>query len=242
MKPGPYRIAVRRLGAAGELLNEPLERSIEHKAVELEMRHLFRCVPTDQLKDVEIVRFLTDILGRVPPQALVDRLLEAQRGARLSEQDFIALERKQNGRCALCGVVLARRVRPQVDHIVAVALRGMSDISNYQILCQKCNSGKGSSLHWVMAAPFFYVCIGVVSNKMRYAVLARDESACTWPGCNETASTSALEAVERVPVSKGGRLVFDNLRTLCESHESEVRERWLSEARLRLRSMRAGFP
>jgi 5-methylcytosine-specific restriction endonuclease McrA len=43
------------------------------------------------------------------------------------------------GRCAHCGST----ERLQVDHIVAVAKGGKTEMGNLQILCGRCNSSKG---------------------------------------------------------------------------------------------------
>ena len=62
-----------------------------------------------------------------------------------------------NGLCTYCGCILVifkaylsnsffeeRRVA-HIDHIKPLAKGGLDDVSNYQILCDKCNLSKGVS-------------------------------------------------------------------------------------------------
>ena len=59
---------------------------------------------------------------------------------------------------------------------------------------------------------------GRVTNKMRFAVYARDHHRC----CKCGRSTGDLEVDHIFPISKGGKSTFDNLQTLC--HNCNVRK------------------
>jgi 5-methylcytosine-specific restriction endonuclease McrA len=60
-----------------------------------------------------------------------------------SIQDVREIKKAQRNRCAYCAVSLAR-VRPHVDHIIAIASGGSNDRRNIQILCETCNTSKGA--------------------------------------------------------------------------------------------------
>jgi 5-methylcytosine-specific restriction endonuclease McrA len=60
-----------------------------------------------------------------------------------SASDVMEITRAQKNRCAYCAVSLAR-VRPHVDHIIAIARGGSNDRRNIQILCETCNTSKGA--------------------------------------------------------------------------------------------------
>lgn len=60
-------------------------------------------------------------------------------------EEWEALKRKQDYRCAMCG----RRepeIKLTIDHIVPVSAKGSNAISNIQALCLPCNLKKGDSL------------------------------------------------------------------------------------------------
>ena len=58
---------------------------------------------------------------------------------------------------------------------------------------------------------------GKVTNKMRFAILARDHHRCRICG-----STRNLEIDHIIPIAKGGKTKFDNLQTLC--HKCNVKK------------------
>ncbi|PSM32390.1 HNH endonuclease [Haliangium sp. UPWRP_2] len=226
-----------RIRAHCDELNLEMEEALAEKADELEIRAFLRCLPHSDLKSAQLHSFLEESLGKAPPQELMERVLREARGPSLDNDEYLKLEQTQRGRCALCGDLLVPSVRPQVDHIVPVALGGKSHASNYQLLCQQCNLGKSKLVGWVMGAPFFdegYSC------KLKYCVLTRYRGCCTAEDCYQSARTTKIEVLTIVPVQRGGRIIFDNLRTLCFEHASEQKRAWLSEATMRLRGMAAG--
>lgn len=214
-----------------------LEDALAEKAAELEIRAFLRCIPHSDLKSAQLHFFLEELLGKAPTPELMERVLREGRGPSLDDDEYLRLEQTQRGRCALCGELLVPSVRPQVDHIVPVALGGKSNSSNYQLLCQQCNLGKSKLIGWVMGAPFFdegYSC------KLKYCVLTRYRGCCTAPDCLHSAKTTKIEVLTIVPVQRGGRIIFDNLRTLCFEHAAVQKRAWLGEATTRLRSIASG--
>lgn len=57
-----------------------------------------------------------------------------------------ALFHREQGRCTLCGEDLSRLIymdaKPEIDHIVPLALGGTNDTTNFQLLCATCNADK----------------------------------------------------------------------------------------------------
>lgn len=226
-----------RIRAHCAALGLGLEDALSEKAAELEIRAFLRCIPHSDLKDAQLRAFLIELLGRVPSDELIERVLRENRGPALDDDEYLRLEQDQQGRCALCGEILVPSVRPQVDHIIPVALGGKSLFSNYQLLCQQCNLGKSKLVGWVMGAPFFdegYSC------KLKYCVLTRYHGRCTEAECPHSARTTKIEVITIVPVQRGGRVIFDNLRTLCCDHAAAQKRAWLEEATTRLRGIASG--
>ena len=56
---------------------------------------------------------------------------------------------------------------------------------------------------------------GKVSNKMRFAIYARDGYRCRY--CGATEKQDDLEIDHIIPIAKGGKTTFDNLQTLCHN-------------------------
>jgi 5-methylcytosine-specific restriction endonuclease McrA len=131
--------------------------------------------------------------------------------------------------CQYCG-----RKRPnklQVDHKVPESLGGGTVFDNLWILCGECNLGKGGrysddplnrQTHSAQATTY---AAGrppgrnhrrghenKISTSLRVDVLKRDEHSCQ--KCGE----SAPKVVLHVDCIVGGKITFDNLRTLCEKH------------------------
>jgi hypothetical protein len=54
---------------------------------------------------------------------------------------------KRDGyRCQLCGATANDGAKLEIDHIVPVAKGGTNDLSNLQVLCRDCNSGKSDNM------------------------------------------------------------------------------------------------
>ena len=49
---------------------------------------------------------------------------------------------RDNYRCQICGATVDDGAKLHVDHILPVSKGGTNDITNLQILCEKCNLGK----------------------------------------------------------------------------------------------------
>jgi hypothetical protein len=201
-----------------------LAQAIDQKAAEVFFRRLYLCIPDLRLKGHQLEQYLRDILHDTPSEELMEWIQrDGRRRRRLSDDEYLELERRQNARCAVCGIPLVSGVRPRVDHILPISLRGLDDLSNFQLLCHLCNAGKGGYPHWIAAAPFFHVCKGGPDLRVRYCVLSRDESCCTQDTCDETARSSELRTVMVIGIEKGGRVLFDNLRTVCVYHFDQIR-------------------
>lgn len=70
-----------------------------------------------------------------------------------SSDDVAVILRRQNYRCAECGVSVRKRSDRHVDHIMPLSLGGTNASSNLQILCVTCNCSKGAKhpLDWAKA-------------------------------------------------------------------------------------------
>lgn len=191
--------------------------ALEEKAVELEHRLLLRCIPNDRLVDREVPEFLRLVLGREPSLELIELVCRKRRGPRLPDGEIHELQRQQNWRCAICGLYLNTQAQLQVDHIMPVALSGLSETDNYQLLCRECNQGKRALPSWYIAQPYLSE-KEEPSMQLRYCVLARAKGRCQQHGCEATSLDSDLHPAQVIPVARGGRWIFDNLRVLCKSH------------------------
>lgn len=215
-----------------------IQQALEEKRREILVRSFLRCIPNGSLKVTSVRGFLAEVLGRDPDPELIDRVQVHDRGPRLDEDEYLFIEQRQQLRCRLCGTILDREAGPHVDHIIPVSLGGRSEITNYQILCQECNLGKKDLTGWIMGAPFLLAFDDRVSAKLRYCVLTRFEATCSWPSCDEDSSSSRLDVVAIVPPQNGGRLIFDNLRTLCSHHSDVTKKQWRDDMEARLRRAR----
>lgn len=209
---------------ACECLGLSLEEALHQKAQEIRLRNFLRCIPNGRVKEADVEDFLRRVLGCDPPENLRSRITISARGPRLSEGEVVDLEERQRGRCALCGVILDKGVEPQIDHIVPVALGGRSESENYQILCRRCNVGKGKLLSWLMAAPYFLDRADELSAQLRFCVLAAHHGRCGVPACESSARECPIEIVPIVDVAHGGRWIFDNLTAMCLEHADERRQ------------------
>jgi 5-methylcytosine-specific restriction endonuclease McrA len=206
---------INELRSASSDLNLTLEEALAEKTDELRHRAFFRLIPDSRLTDRQIPDFLRHVTGKIPNDELIESVTVVRRAVRLTADEVLGLEAKQNFRCAVCGAVLLRIAEPAVDHIRPLALGGKNEIVNYQLLCRTCNAGKGKLPAWTVGVPYLTTRL---SARLRYCVLARYGSRCQVADCSATARTSLLEVRPIVPGSQGGRLVFDNLFVLCERH------------------------
>lgn len=211
--------------AAAVALGTSAEAAVREKISELRLRHLYRCFPNDRVKPAGLTAFLYEVLGTEPSAELLASVLRHPRAGRLTEEERIELERRQHNRCAVCGCFLNAAARPHLDHLIPVAFGGPSDHANYQLLCAKCNQGKGAALDWIMASPFFIDGGSSVTPRLRFCVLARAGGQCERTDCDATTRSSELVVLPRVPFPRGGRYVFDNLMVACEAHAREVQQR-----------------
>jgi 5-methylcytosine-specific restriction endonuclease McrA len=224
------------LQAAAAELDVTIEEALAEKAEELRQRAFFRLIPDSRLTDKQVPGFLELVTGHPPSEELIESVTVVRRGVRLSREEVMDLEFKQNYRCAICGTTLSKAVGPAVDHIQPLAMGGKNELANYQLLCRLCNSGKGKLPAWMVGVPFL---TNRISARLRYCVLVRYDSSCQVDGCSSTSRTSPLEVRLRIPASQGGRVVFDNLLALCEKHarkrDASARRRSLDSLRLRRR-------
>ena len=202
-------------------LDMDLIQALSEKEQEICQRAFLRLIPNPALRDAQMLLYLRLLLGTEPDQGLLERLSIGLRRPRLTPEELMSLEERQYDRCALCGTYLSKNIKPQVDHILPVALGGTNEPANLQLLCQICNLGKSSLVGWQPGAPFLQVGI---TPRVRYCVLARASAKCQVLGCLKSSHTSVLEVVPRIPESAGGRLILDNLMVMCRTHR-EHRDR-----------------
>lgn len=195
-----------------------LEDALTQKLDELLQRWHLLLRPSSRLRPPEVVEYLRQATGSDPSPQLIELVRETGRGPRLSDGDVMTLEQRQNFRCALCGVPLGVIAQPHVDHVVPVARGGNSELDNLQLLCRRCNLGKSDLVGWVLDVP--YLREGL-TDRMRYCVLARDRSTCQVTGCARKSPSTELRVVPRISEAQGGRLIFDNLHTMCAHHAGE---------------------
>ncbi|WP_180721274.1 HNH endonuclease [Paraburkholderia largidicola] len=199
------------------------------------LRAVWGSLPNSRLKDSEREDFIRMMIGQSPSEEHLRLASSTARQRRLTAAEKVKLEEKQGGRCAICGVLLNALAEPHVDHITPVSLGGVDGLSNNQLLCSKCNLGKSSSLHWLMLCPFFDERPGnEPSAALRYAVLQRHGGLCGAPNCEASASDGELHVAPRVPVSNGGRVIFDNLTVYCTEHLREYQDAQYRSARERM--------
>ena len=78
------------------------------------------------------------------------RLYQVARRVRLNSgpkipPDFLQSQNLcQVGKCAGCRRYFSERLKPQIDHILAVSKGGDNSPENLQLLCRSCNSSKGA--------------------------------------------------------------------------------------------------
>ncbi|MDY3551364.1 HNH endonuclease signature motif containing protein [Gemmata sp. JC717] len=131
---------------------------------------------------------------------------------------------KQCGRCAVCGILLDQAEDETLDHILPWRLVGdIPSGSNWQILCQVCNSGKRAwfsalqspeSMNWIYSGHDQAIPHAEPTRETRYVVLAQ-LGVCQEPGCMNTPAAAHLRVRKCL---SSGLAVVDNLTLLCDSH------------------------
>ena len=139
---------------------------------------------------------------------------------RASRRLYHAIRTGQRGRCAICGVpLMAGEVEEHLDHIVPFRLIGdVADGSNWQLLCSRCNIGKGEFLspslrpswhNWSYGSPYPPGAVVDVPLETRYSALwARRKCARCQRGPLEAELTLESE-------SPLGPWVRTNLSVVC---------------------------
>ncbi|MDM0116143.1 HNH endonuclease signature motif containing protein [Variovorax sp. J22R133] len=207
----------------------------------LAIRRLWSALPNSRLKEDAKAAYMTALLGTPPSEEHLALATRSLRKRRLTEEEVISLEIRQGSRCALCGVLLVRDANPHVDHVVPVSLGGSEEISNFQLLCGECNLGKGASLHWLMALPFFDERPGnEPSLGLRYSVLKRFKGRCFHDDCENNSSICPVFVVPYVGVPEGGRVIFDNLVVYCETHRAEIASAQMRRAKAAMSRRKVG--
>lgn len=225
-------VALAELRSRCEELGLSLEQALREKTYEVAARALLMCIPNEILLPHQIPSYLKRV-GRTPTEALVEQVRSVRRGPRLTSDEVVVLEQRQRLRCALCGTVLDSDARRHVDHIVPVALGGKSVMSNYQLLCRRCNLGKSVLLSWVLGIPFQ---ARSLSSRLRYCVLAAAGARCQVKGCEESSKTNELMVIRKVSASEGGQMIYDNLMVMCRFHgeaaEAKILKHYLNTLKL----------
>ncbi len=236
--PSELRLAIEKMNG----LNADELSSIKAIAVQAELevaiRKLLVSRPNDIYAGEKAKEYLTTLRGVPPPDCLIKFISRKNRFLRLTEDQRIALEREQCGRCAWCGAVLSSAANPNVDHKFPIAFGGEDVFENCQILCARCNSGKGDLVHWVMGAPWFANRGGEISERLRYCVLGRYRSKCFEQGCHSTSLDEELHVDLVIPRSMGGSPIFDNLAPFCSEHKVLRQQRNLEKSRSSVRRLR----
>jgi 5-methylcytosine-specific restriction endonuclease McrA len=146
----------------------------------------------------------------------------------LNHKLYQQILKRQNRRCAICGIVLSRATEETLDHILPWRLVGdVPTGANWQILCQECNSGKQAwfsalqspqAMNWVYGRHDQPIPSDRPTLETRYVVLAQ-YGICQSPGCALTPASSRLSLWK---VHKSGLAIADNLSALCETHTMSV--------------------
>lgn len=194
---------------------------LRQKARELRWRTFLKSRSNDLLVgSAEYERFLSEVFHRAPTGDELAHASEPLTGMReaISQEVKDKLRQTQSFRCRHCGRLLTTRASEHVDHIRPVAYGGDSGIENLRLICEGCNLAKSDLLDWTLGRLFDRTWDHSPTSFVRYAVLARDQSACTRLGCNRTWREEELRVSRVVPERHGGRAIFDNLTSLCLPH------------------------
>jgi 5-methylcytosine-specific restriction endonuclease McrA len=197
--------------------------ALQQKLDELRARNFLCQFPSGLLSTRQRTDYLTFVLGRPPTELEVERSVRSARNRRASATEREQLESRQSDRCAVCGSFLSGSTSPHIDHVVPIALGGADDdINNLQLLCRRCNLGKGKLPSWHLGVPYLE---HRLTPRLRYCVFARAGARCQADGCVIGANSDELEVVQRIPNRLGGGWQFDNLLSVCSVHKGEFKDR-----------------
>jgi len=188
--------------------------------------HLSGCCQT---YDEELVT----IIKRIADQFFETRLsTEMSRKRKFGISDLKArnlalyqrLMAKQNGRCAICGLLFDRDSIEELDHMVPWRIIGdVPDGSNWQVLCGECNKGKGEWVSAIQSAEYFnwsYRANESLADRptleTRYVVLAT-RPFCEVETCGRTSLDAQLYVVKK---ARTGLAVTDHLTVRCANHQA----------------------
>ena len=144
---------------------------------------------------------------------------------------YLQLKSEQNSRCAICGSFFNGETPESLDHIIPWRILGdIRDGSNWQILCEKCNTGKSYFLSCLQTYEFFnWMYMGdskgvpslydsnsseSYSLRLRYAILSWQKE-CYVEGCFGNATNSSLSLKSEVESSLE---IFDAYKVACDKH------------------------
>jgi hypothetical protein len=235
--PNELQVALERVNALAPKGLGSVDAIVAQSELQVALRKLIASIPNELFTGSRSRDFLTLLRGEPPGDEVVGFVQVKARSLRLTEDQYLAVERRQGGRCSWCGVILANKHRPNIDHIFPLALGGDDSLENIQLLCGRCNQGKGLLIHWVMGAPWFSR--RGHSNRVRYCVLGRYQSRCSVNGCPNDASNSELFVDLIIPRAFGGSAIFDNLSTYCGEHKRELELAQEKRTKVALRGVKA---
>lgn len=202
-------------------LHLSLDQVLEDLRASLLQRLTLLALPLESVGADIAIGYVKKVLGeRATPQVLAEFALHVEREP-VSDRVYTDLLVRQANRCAVCGRRLMRHVRPQVDHVLPVALGGLTETRNLRTLCRSCNQGKGMLLGWPLAAPHFET---IITPRLRFFVLDRARGVCQHADCEFRVLETELRPTLRTPHSEGGRTVLDNLYATCEMHYSQIQD------------------
>lgn len=100
--------------------------------------------------------------------------------------------------CAMCGLTPEDKVKLDVDHIIPRSMGGSNEITNLQVLCHRCNRGKGNAL-----------IISAMAARKKVKDLVHDCVFCTLPEDRVIFNTPKFKIIlDAFPVSEGHALII----------------------------------
>jgi diadenosine tetraphosphate (Ap4A) HIT family hydrolase len=100
--------------------------------------------------------------------------------------------------CAMCGLTPEDKVKLDIDHIIPRSMGGGNELSNLQVLCHRCNRGKGNSL-----------IISAAEARKKVRDVHHDCVFCTLPDERVVFNTSKFKIIkDAYPVTEGHTLII----------------------------------